>query len=98
MPTYEQEGQFANDYRNLTPQQRIAFLTAVRQVVADLRAKRGFRPSLRIKGVQGHGGIFEMTWEMADGRATFRYGSEQRPGEPHIIWRRVGGHDIFRNP
>lgn len=31
-------------------------------------------------------------------RAAFRYGSEQIPGETHIIWRRVGGHDIFAQP
>jgi len=33
-----------------------------------------------------------------DGRATFHYGPEQRPGEPHIVWRRIGGHDILKNP
>ena len=38
-----------------------------------------------------------MTWA-ADGRATFRYGEPRRPGEPHVIWRRVGTHDIFDNP
>jgi hypothetical protein len=38
-----------------------------------------------------------MTWA-ADGRATFEYGQEIRPGEPHIIWRRIGTHDIFRQP
>lgn len=32
-----------------------------------------------------------MTWA-ADGRATFEYGQEIRPGEPHIIWRRIGTH------
>lgn len=35
---------------------------------------------------------------MPDGRATFMYGPEQIPGEPHIIWRRIGGHDIFDHP
>jgi hypothetical protein len=98
MPTYEQEGLFAGDYRSLSPQQRRLFLAAVRLMVADLRAKQGFRPSLRIKGVQGYPGIFEMTWDMPDGRATFRYGQSQQAGESHIIWRRVGGHDIFKNP
>jgi hypothetical protein len=38
-----------------------------------------------------------MTWA-ADGRATFEYGQEVRPGEAHIIWRRIGTHDIFRRP
>lgn len=36
----------------------------------------------------------EMTWA-PDGRATWQYGDEVRPGVTHILWRRVGGHDIF---
>ncbi|MER6108587.1 hypothetical protein ACWG5P_11115 [Streptomyces prasinus] len=36
----------------------------------------------------------EMTWA-PDGRATWQYGDELREGEPHVIWRRVGGHEIF---
>ena len=38
-----------------------------------------------------------MTWA-DDGRATFEYGEEVRAGHPHIIWRRVGTHDILDNP
>jgi anaerobic glycerol-3-phosphate dehydrogenase len=41
--------------------------------------------------------IWELTWA-ADGRATWQYGPEQRPGEPHVIWRRIGGHEIFKRP
>jgi hypothetical protein len=63
----------------------------------DLHARRLFRASLRVKRVQGHTGIFEMTWS-GDGRATFEYGTEQIPGEPHIIWRRISGHDILKQP
>jgi hypothetical protein len=33
-----------------------------------------------------------------DGRATFQYGPEIAPGEPHVIWRRIGTHAIFREP
>jgi hypothetical protein len=47
---------------------------------------------------KGNPGVFELTWEMPNGRATFAYGAEQAPGEPRIIWRRVGGHDSFKNP
>ena len=50
-----------------------------------------------MKSVQGWPGVWEMTWA-PDGRATFEYGTERRPGEPHGIWRRVGAHDIFRQP
>ena len=38
-----------------------------------------------------------MTWA-PNGRATFEYGNEMRSGEPHIIWRRIGTHGIFRKP
>jgi hypothetical protein len=30
-----------------------------------------------------------------DGRALFTYGPTIRRGDPHIIWLRVGGHEIF---
>jgi hypothetical protein len=38
-----------------------------------------------------------MTWA-PDGRATFSYGTPVKEGEAHIIWRRIGTHDIFTNP
>ncbi|MGE0599754.1 MAG: hypothetical protein AB7J35_11215 [Dehalococcoidia bacterium] len=50
-----------------------------------------------MKRVVGYAGIWEMSWA-ADGRATFSYGPEVIPGERHIIWRRIGTHDIVRNP
>ena len=33
-----------------------------------------------------------------DRRATFQYGDEVHTGQPHVIWRRVGTHAIFRRP
>ena len=41
--------------------------------------------------------VWEMTWA-DDGRATFDYGLSKRPGDPHIIRRLIGSHDIFREP
>jgi hypothetical protein len=97
MPTHDELAHFLREFAALSPAQQKQFLKAVVKLVNDLQAGRGFRPSLRIKGVQGHPGIFEMTWA-GDGRATFDYGDEQRPGETHIIWRRIGGHDILKAP
>jgi hypothetical protein len=97
MPTHEEYLQFLREYRALPQSQRRAFPKAMQHMVQDLQAKRPFRVSLRIQGVQGHSGVFEMTWA-DDGRATFEYGPEQIPGETHIIWRRIGGHEIFKNP
>ncbi len=85
MPTHEEESQFLRDFTALAPDQRAQLLDAVRKMVNDLKAGQTFRPSLRVKGEQGHPGIFEMTWEKIDGRATFAFGAERRPGEPHII-------------
>jgi hypothetical protein len=53
--------------------------------------------SLRIKRVQGTKDVWEMSWS-GDGRATFRYGGERKAGETHVIWLRVGGHEIFSRP
>lgn len=52
--------------------------------------------SLRVKPVKGAAGVWEMTWEMPDGRATFEW--VEIEGEPGIRWRRVGTHGIFREP
>lgn len=97
MPTHDELAQFLREFVKLTESQQDAFIDAMKHMVADLRDRQRFRAGLRIKRVQGHPGVFEMTWA-ADGRATFHYGPEQRPGETHIVWRRIGGHDILKNP
>ena len=96
-PTHKEEETFWRDYARLSREERIAFAIAVDHMVDDLKAVRGFRKGLRVKGVRGHRGIFEMTWA-DDGRATFSYGTPLHPGDAHIIWRRIGGHDIPQNP
>ncbi len=73
------------------------FLAAIGHFVEDFQAQRGFRKGLRVKGIQGASGVFEMTWA-DNGRATFEYGEAKVEDEPHIIWRRVGTHAIFTKP
>jgi hypothetical protein len=98
MPTYAWLSRFAADFARLTPAQQAAFLVAVRLFVDDLNREGGqFRKGLRVKGIQGATGIFEMTWA-PDGRATFEYGDEVVPGETHVVWRRVGTHEVFNRP
>ncbi|HEX5547301.1 MAG TPA: hypothetical protein VFX24_07810 [Ktedonobacterales bacterium] len=97
MPTSELLPDFHRDYANLTDAQKRAFRLAVKKFVIDLR-RGSFRGSLRVKPMQDNPNVFEMTWEGQDGRATFDYGPEQRPGEKHIRWRRIGGHEIFDRP
>lgn len=96
MPTHEERPQFRSDFNALTRDQQLAFLGALQRFIADLRRGQ-FRAGLRVKRVQGYPGVWEMTWA-PDGRATFQYGAEIHPGEPHVIWRRVGTHDIFGAP
>ena len=96
MPTFAQTDRFRRDFAKLTAEQKAVFRAAAARFVADLPSGR-FRPGLRIKGVQGADGVFEMTWA-DDGRATFEYGPAVRDGETHVIWRRIGTHGIFARP
>src|SRR5690348_4838901 len=98
MPTHDELDQFLREFFALSHAQQRLFAKAVAKMVEDMRAAKPFRKSLRIKGVHGHAGIFGMTWEMPNGRATFSDGRERIPGEQHIIWRRIGGHDILSTP
>lgn len=97
MPTFRWLPLFGADFDRLTPAQQTAFLVAVGQFVEDLRSGGQFRKGLRIKGVQGTTGVFEMTWAN-DGRATFQYGEPVVEGDPHVVWRRIGKHEIFKQP
>jgi hypothetical protein len=98
MPTREVLASFWRDWERLSSTQQRAFRQAVAQFIADIASSgQRFHPRLRVKRVQGHRGVWEMTWA-PDGRATFEYGNELRAGEPHIVWRRIGTHSIFRRP
>jgi hypothetical protein len=97
VPTFDTTSRFWAEYRRLTYAQRERFLRARDLLVEDLRSGAGFRPSLRVKGFRGQPGVFEMSWA-SDGRALFRYGTSQKDGEAHIIWLRVGTHEIFDRP
>lgn len=97
MPTREVLPQFWRDWARLTSGQRRAFLVAVERFVGDLQSGGAFRAGLRVKGVRTAPGIFELTWA-PDGRATFSYGEPVVEGEAHIVWRRIGTHDVLREP
>ncbi|MGH2766281.1 MAG: hypothetical protein ACRDKA_10265 [Actinomycetota bacterium] len=97
MPTYATTARFQRDFDDLSPEEKDDFKRAVRKFVEDLDSGGPFRKGLRVKGVQGAPGVFEMTWG-DNGRATFEYGEEVVEGEAHVIWRRCGGHEIFGSP
>ncbi len=96
MPTYGWLARFRADFERLTRSQQAAFLVAVQQFVDDLQGG-GFSNGLRVKGIQGASGIFEMTWA-PDGRATFEYAPKVVHGQTHVVWRRVGTHAVFERP
>jgi len=94
LPTYERLPRFVKDFAALSRPQQLLFIGAVEKFVAGLQAGTGFRKGLRVKGVQGSPGLYELTWA-ENGRATFSYGASVREGDPHVIWHRVGTHDIL---
>lgn len=90
MTTFETLSTFESAWRTLTRDQQGTFRRVVtEQFEPDLTmAEHGFRPSLRVRGVPGFPGLFEMAWDI-EGRATFSYGSERAPGQPHVIWHQI---------
>ena len=95
MPSHERTRRFERDWKALTDTDRDRFRVAFRRFDTDLSAGT-FRPGLRVKRVEGTDHIFEVTWA-PDGRATFEYGSPQGKGA-HVVWRRIGRHEVFRRP
>ena len=97
-PTFDAARRARREYRRLPRAQQLAFDQAVQLFVRALRQRPPrFPPGLRVKGVHGHPGVYELSFGDG-GRATFEYGDEVRPGEPHVIWRRIGDHSIFADP
>jgi hypothetical protein len=98
LPTFERLARFDREFRRMPRELQRAFLAMLPLFIAALRnSPPTFPPALRVKRVQGTDGVWEVTFA-PDGRATFAYGSELRPGEPHVIWRRVGSHQVLTDP
>lgn len=101
---FETTPAFAADFKRLKREHQQAFGQVVREKFAptcDLYTKDPatvWPASLRVKTVQSAPGVWEMTWSFAspDGRATFEFVTVA--GELRCRWRRVGDHDVFRNP
>lgn len=73
MPTYELPDSVYAEYAKLSREQRRAFRRALARFIEALCNQPTMFPGgLRVKGVQGHPGVFEMTFA-PDGRATFEY-------------------------
>ena len=99
MPTFHTKQSFERDYKRLTPGQRAQFADCLRKFVSDLQAmetgrQHHIRASLRVKKVQGLEGVYEITWA-PDGRALFSWGEKRMLGKRHIVWSRIGGHELL---
>jgi hypothetical protein len=105
VPTYDRLLRFRNEYEDLEPGKRQAFLAALKEFIAVLqewedsgRQRRPVFPQhLGIKRLHGHEGIWEFAWA-GDGRCTWSYGEPILAGKCHVVWRRVGSHAIYDDP
>jgi hypothetical protein len=101
---YRRTEHFKRDYRRLNTAEQDEFkrvvlehfVPAAERYVAD--PGTAWPAALRVKGVKGAPGVWEMTWSFTDpdGRATFEW--IEIDGETGILWRRVGSHSIFGDP
>lgn len=101
---YARTESFKRDYRKLAKPERSEFRAVVREHFHPALERRAtdpgkpWPPRLRVKGVVGAPGIWEMTWSFTDpdGRATWEW--VEIDGEPAVRWRRLGSHSIFNDP
>ncbi len=101
---YERTESFKRDYRRLSEAERRAFRAVVQDHFGSALDHHRDEPGgpwparLRVKGVRGAPGVWEMTWSFTDpdGRATWEWVSIE--GETGIRWRRIGSHAIFAEP
>jgi hypothetical protein len=103
---FERTDHFIAEFKKLTPRERSLALTMVEDINSAYAAHRAtgkdgipqWPARLRVRKVEGIAKVWEITWSFSgpDGRATFEY--FDLDGEPAILWRRIGTHDIFKAP
>ena len=98
MPTYTSRARFRREVAKLTREQHQQFTAALALFITDLSAMEAgdddwFRDGL-VSKLHGTPSLYELRWAR-DGRATFAFGDQRRPGRQHIHWHRCGTHDIL---
>lgn len=101
---FETTPSFDSDIRRLKPEDLVEFRRVLREKFVPACDAYAANPSghwpasLRVKPVRAAPGVLEITWSFSspDSRATFELVTID--GEPRVRWRRVGDHDVFRNP
>ena len=99
MPTHPETRAFLRDRNRLTADQAARFRARLRDFIDDLREietgrQTWFRAGLRVKKLSGSLDVYEMSWA-PNGRATFAMGDPITENKLHIVWLRVGSHDIL---
>lgn len=95
---------FDRDFKKLKREHQVLFLEAQEKFVIEfeqLLLNKSFKSvskKYRVKVLRNTSEIWEMTWSFSrpDGRATFHL--DEIDGEPVIVWRRIGSHEIFMQP
>jgi hypothetical protein len=105
VPTHDEEPRWWNDFHKLMPSQRALFKAAVREFIAVLETwEAAGRPGilqfprhLGVKHMTNRPNVMEFAWD-SDGRCTWHYGLPVEPDKVHVVWRRIGTHQIFNDP
>jgi mRNA-degrading endonuclease RelE of RelBE toxin-antitoxin system len=81
---------FDKDFKKLDRQNQQRAAKKLREFLEDTE-----RPSFSVKKMKGHEDIWEAHVTM---RIVFTFEWGEIDGERGVIFRRIGGHDIYENP
>lgn len=100
---FDNLAKFRQDMNGLPIEHQRMFLGLMREFNAACEAYAVDRGTIwpakfRVKQMVGVKGVWEMTWSYSspDGRATFEF--TQIDGETGVLWRRIGRHEIYKEP
>lgn len=101
---FQRSERFDSDWGSLKREHRDLFrecFPAFSEACDSHAQTAGFRwpARFRARPMTGYPGIWEMTWSFAspDGRATFEF-VRTDDGETLVRWRRIGTHDVYKQP
>ena len=80
----------------MPPKLRLRFKRKIKRLVKDLKAGRPPSRGLRIEPFERLEGVYEFHWAR-NGRALFRYGVSPHAGDVHVIWLRIGTHEVYED-
>ncbi|MBA3826288.1 MAG: hypothetical protein H0X24_20605 [Ktedonobacterales bacterium] len=96
MPKYDTLPGFMREFNKLSHEQQQLFLEAVRAIIVSLRLTQKLPGSPLIKKMTDYE-IYEVRWA-PNGRATFHLEPDPSGNEMIVVWRHIGGHEIYKHP